>query len=209
LRLLVLAAYLAGLLTMALRAELRRSRLAAIVFAQTGLTLIILLFFEGAKQPWFLIHLVWLFAVALAVSLTALWDHAVRWRPILAIGALGFICIELGYPALLVAQNRYRNNYVPLVAMLRDRATEPRSVMGTAELGFGLGFEKVLDDSRLGYYTRKEPAFIVFDPRYRAILEQFRRERPEIYDYIQALLSRRYHQLYSNGYYTAWAHNSF
>ena len=208
LRLLILVAYLAGLVTTMSSKGLRRRRLASILTAQAGLTFFILLFFEGAKQPWYLIHVVWIFAAGLAVSIDWYWRRRPAWRPALGFAILCLIGVELGYPALLLKQNRYRNSYYPLVAMLANRAKEPRSVMASAELGFGLGFERVLDDHHLGYYSGKKPAFIVLDPGYRGYLERFRRESPEVYSYYQSVLMRRYRQIFSNGYYVVLARNN-
>jgi hypothetical protein len=105
----------------------------------------------------------------------------------------------------LISKNNYKNSYCPTITTLARRTPERRSVMGSAELGFGLGFENVLDDHYLGYYTGKEPAFIVLDRNYRGFMEMFRRERPEVYRYIRSLLEHRYREVYSNSYYIVWA----
>src|SRR5262249_47561263 len=153
--------------------------------AETTLTFFVLLFLEGAKQPWYLIYFVPLFSVSLAACLNDLWIGTAR--PWFRVAACGFLCLQLGYPALVIAQNKYGKTYLPLISALAARAPAARSVMGPAELGFWIGFDKVLDDFRLGYYSHKQPEFIVLDPRYRSYIEECRERDPQVSRYVDHL----------------------
>ena len=203
-RLLILAGYLFGLLTVVLHKDLRQKRLAVIVLAETVFTFFILVFFEGSKQPWYLIHLVWPFTVTLALAIRWYWQERPASRQLLTVCLLGFSVIQLGYPVLLVKKNNYKNSYLSTIDFI-TRAKGHQSVFGSAELGFGLGFENVKDDPYLGYYTQKEPAILVLDRNYRASLSVIKRERPKAYRFLESLLSVKYSEVYSDAYYTVFA----
>lgn len=204
LRLLVLMAYIASAVFVAIRRTLRRTRVGAVVLAQIALTFAILTFFEGSKQSWYLLHLVWPFAAALALSANWVWNEWKRYRQILTIVLATVLCIEAGYPLLLIYKNNYRTSYLASIAVLKSHVHGSRSVMGSAELGFGLGFDNVTDDHYLGYYTGTQPDFIVVDGNYRGFLQAYRQREPEIYRYIQSLLAERYRQIHNGERYTIW-----
>ncbi|SRR5579883_324124 len=204
LRLLILAGYLAGLIGVISIPSLRRCTLGRLALTQTGVIAAILLFFEGAKQPWYLIYLVPPFTAMLALSIRRL-RSAQPARRMLAAAIAAFVMLQIAYPALLIVQNKYRRTYLPLIFEIDRSHADGFTVMGTAELGFGLGFDSVIDDYRLGFLTGKRPEYIVIDPRYRSYLEQSRASRPEFYQYAEQLLSSRYRESYSNGFYTLYA----
>jgi len=199
-RLLILAVYLAAIAVAASQRNLRRSTLGTLILYQTIAVAAILLFFEGAKQPWYLAHLVFPFTAALALAVQSLWRSSAR--RLLPIGLAAFVGLQLAYPALLMVQNKYRRSYLPAIAAVRPCTGQ--CVEGTAELGFGLGFEHVLDDPRLGLLTGKRPDYIVLDPRYRSYIEHAREERPDLYTYFTQLLHRDYRESFDNGYYTIY-----
>ena len=206
LRLLVLAAYAGAVALAAFRPELRRSRFASFYLPVLGFVFLILLFFEGAKQPWYLVHAAFPLAVLLAGAVLWLAERRHAWRFAAAGVVMVVAALELGYPMLSIVQNRYRNAYLPMVDAVRRQPGGAASVTGSAELGFGVGFERVLDDRFLGYYRHRKPDLIVLDPRYRAYLELARQERPEVYRYARALLEGGYYrQIYSNNYYSVWS----
>lgn len=200
-RVIVLFIYGAGALGLFWPRAVRRMPAARIIGALIAVVLLILVFLEGAKQPWYLIHLTWLLAAAVA----AFYKWHVRWRPAwLGMMAI-LILLETGYAAALIAQRKYDTLYQPVIAELR-RAMQPgQSVIGSAELGYGLGFDRVKDDANLGYYSGRRPAFIVMDPNYRAHLAQLAHTRPAVYAYLQDLLAARYRLIYSNHNYSVYA----
>jgi hypothetical protein len=77
--------------------------------------------------------------------------------------------------------------------------------MGSAELGFGLGFDRVLDDANLGYYSGKRADFIVIDSNYRAHLAELARSRPALYGDLEDMLAGQYRPVYSNTGYSVYA----
>jgi hypothetical protein len=74
--------------------------------------------------------------------------------------------------------------------------------MGSAEMGFALGFnEHLIDDSYLGYYSGKRPDFIVVDEIYATSFRGSAVERPAVYDHINRLLTEQYRLVYDQGLY--------
>lgn len=207
LHLLVLVAYVSGLTFVALRPAVRRSRIGTIVLVEAALALFVLTFFEGSKQPWYLIHLVWPLTAALALTVQRVWQRRAQYRSILTVSIAALLCIEAGYPVLLTVKDRYRNSYLASVKAIQGSgAVRPGSVMGSAELGFALGFDKVIDDHYLGYYTHKEPEFVVVDSNYLGFLRDFQQTRRPIYRYFQSLLAHRYKLRYADEHYRVYTH---
>jgi hypothetical protein len=78
--------------------------------------------------------------------------------------------------------------------------------MGSAELGFGLGFdEHLIDDSYLGYYSGRRPDFIVVDEIYALSFQGSQVERPAIYAHINKLLTEDYKLVYDQALYRIYA----
>ena len=70
-------------------------------------------------------------------------------------------------------------------------------MIGGAELGFSLGFDRPLvDDIRIGYYSGKRPAFIVVDDRYREWFDQYPSIAPDVSRYVTDMLTNRYVKVY-------------
>ncbi len=71
--------------------------------------------------------------------------------------------------------------------------------MGSAELGFQLGFDSnLIDDIRLGFRTGKRPAYIVMEKRYAEWLDWAKTNDPPNYAYIETLLAKEYRLLYDH-----------
>jgi hypothetical protein len=65
--------------------------------------------------------------------------------------------------------------------------------MGGPEWGYAVGFgDQLTDDTCLGYFSKKVPAYIVIDPRYQGQFEWFRQWRPDIYSFVDERLRTQY-----------------
>jgi hypothetical protein len=47
-------------------------------------------------------------------------------------------------------------------------------IVGSSELGFGVGFDRLHDDMPLGYYVNKKPDLIIWNSRYQAWCDSMR-----------------------------------
>jgi len=208
LRIGVLVVYAAAVLGLGWPRAVRRMPAARIIGGLIAIVLLVLVFLEGAKQPWYLVHLAWLLAAAAAASFQWHTQRRPAWRPV-GLGVLaGLILLQAGYAAALIAQRRYTSIYQPVIAVLQRDMQPGQLVMGSAELGFGLGFDHVLDDANLGYYSGKRADFIVIDSNYRAHLAELARTRPALYGDLAGMLAGQYRPLYSNTGYSVYARNT-
>jgi hypothetical protein len=208
LHVIVLVLYMTGVAGLLASRALRRTPAGTITAVLIAIVILVLLFLEGAKQPWYLLHLSWLLAAAAAISYHWYGRHHPQWRPALrGMLALMFL-LQTGYAAALIAQRKYGRIYRPVVAMLRRDLRPGQFVIGSAELGFGVGFGRVLDDANLGYYSGKRPEFLVMDSNYRAHLADLARTNPALYTSLAGLLRDQYRTVYTNAGYTVYARNT-
>ena len=98
----------------------------------------------------------------------------------------------------------YHAHYVRVVEFLQQGAPEQVKVMGGTELGFGLGFDNVKDDYKLGFYSGWRPARIVIGEGYRAQFDLFRQSRPELWRYVQHRLADEYVKVFDDGFYAVY-----
>jgi 4-amino-4-deoxy-L-arabinose transferase-like glycosyltransferase len=208
LRIVVPIVYAAAVLSLGWPRTVRRMPAARIIGGLIAIVVLVLVFMEGAKQPWYLVHLAWLLAAAAAASYQWHAERRLAWRP-LWLGVLaGLFLLQTGYAAALIAQGKYASIYRPVIAVLQRDMHPGQFVMGSAELGFGLGFDRVLDDANLGYFSGKRADFIVIDSNYRAHLADLARTRPALYSDLAGMLAGLYRPIYSNASYSVYARNT-
>ncbi len=149
-----------------------------------------LTFFEATKQGCYLVHIIPLLVILLAVWIVTLWKTLPPWtRPIQAAGVAAFALLQLGATANTILRNRDQRDYLAMASYLKQHTATGDVILGPAEMGFELGFERpIFDDQRLGYYSRKQPKFMVVNAYYRSWFEKFRSARPAIYAHICYML---------------------
>jgi Dolichyl-phosphate-mannose-protein mannosyltransferase len=169
----------------------------------TAVVFLILTVFEGAKQEWYLIHILPYFAVLLALLVLNHWrQHS--WPRIVTLGLFVAIAVmDLLLLGRLIRKNDYRNTYVAAVGFLHQRQSST-PIMGSSELSFGLSFDRVIDDYRLGFYSAKKPKYIVVDPNYREMFSVYSSSEPKVYEHIQSTLRDKYRKIYDDGYYSIY-----
>jgi hypothetical protein len=77
--------------------------------------------------------------------------------------------------------------------------------MGGAELGYGLGFDRVIDDYKFGYDSGKRANLLVVNGEYENRRDQLRIQRPKVADYIQDALNREHALVFDSGLYKIYA----
>jgi hypothetical protein len=120
-------------------------------------------------------------------------------------GIGGLIAVQAGGTIYRMRLNSYQERFVPAMEFLRHKASSTAMIMGSAEMGFGLGFERnLVDDIQLGAVSGKTPDFIVVEESYETIFKNFVTERPEIYKFINNRLTHEFEPVYKHSAYTIY-----
>jgi hypothetical protein len=206
LKIALVAAYALGIAGAICTREIRSSKgyralliISAIFFAHQTLL-------EGTKLYLYLVHITPLYAALLAAWVHSCWMNRRIPRWVTAFGFCGLAVLHLAGSAYVMARDSYHNSYYPAVSFLNQNSDERSLIIGTAELGFDLkSYDSLLDDKYLGYNSGTTPDFIVVDARYEQEHEAVREKRPELYLYINKLLTESYRQVFAQTNYRIYA----
>ena len=177
----------------------RRSKVLLMMFAAVSLTLV---FLEGAKQGWYLVHLSPLFCALLAISLNRLWESGNTVARAAAVVQAFIVLLgvaSLGYTA---SNRNLERLYQPAVAFLNAHVGTGDIVFARSEFYFGLQCRTCLrDDANLGAFSGLHAQYIVLDPDYSAHLLDLRDKKPAVYRDIEQRLSTQYQEVFRNSNY--------
>jgi 4-amino-4-deoxy-L-arabinose transferase-like glycosyltransferase len=124
----------------------------------------------NAKFTYYMVHIVPFFAAMIGIAAAYAWADERRWTRATVTGALAAYFVVQGAALWhkTVTVSGYRQEYQPLVAYLKSVARPDDEIVGSAELGFGLGFDnpRLADDVWLGYWSHRRPTIVVVDRRY-------------------------------------------
>jgi hypothetical protein len=198
-RALVLLAYLTGVVGVLATGALRRDRGARALVLLLGTEFLLMSLMRRASAHDYLVHVVPWYASVLAVWLVWIWEQARLPRPLVATAVAGLVLLQCGGVVLRAYVNTYESQYRPVIRFLQAESRPGDLIMGSAELGFSLGFtSQLLDDTRLGYYSGRHPEFIVVDSRYQSWIVGYLASEPAVQAHVQTLLAE-YEQVYAQG----------
>jgi len=110
--------------------------------------------------------------------------------------------LQIGIVAGYARTNTFKNVYSPTVEYVRTNNPPNGTILGAAEFAFRLGFGPALrDDYQLGFYSNVRPTTIVLNHGYREKIALYRRSSPELFEYIQKLLTSDCKKSYRRGEY--------
>ena len=187
--------------------EKRRQTPSRVLLSMTGMTFVLMVVIEGAKQDWYLVHIIPLFAALLAVSVVHCLTDRVLPAGLVAVGMAGFVVVNVGLVGWLLHRADYQSKYMPVVEFLRTTPNEHARIIGSAELGFQVGFDRVSDDTRLGFYSRKMPDLIVVEPIYEAWFRKHDVREPDVYRHVRTTLAAA-RKVFDNGEYRVYSVSS-
>ena len=208
-KILILAAYAAGVLGVVLNREIRSHRAIRSLLLVSGVTLLVMIALDREAQHQYLIHFVlWMISLT-AVAGVWWWDRrsVPRWALLAALVMV--VMVQAATTGRRVSQRAYSTIYLATTGYLKEHAQGKGVVMGSSELAFELGYvDSLVDDSRLGFRSGKRPNFIVIDRnRYAEWIPQYEQREPETYRYIRSMMDREFHQVLENGAYQVYARN--
>jgi 4-amino-4-deoxy-L-arabinose transferase-like glycosyltransferase len=190
LKILILIAYFIGIIGALAMRGLREQKGTRALLILWAIYFVIETFFNH-KLVFYLIHIIPLYAAVLAVWIHYCWSR--RIVPQWALGACvaGLLALQVGGVAYRVKQNDYRAKYLPAVEFVKGSSTQPALTMSSAEMAFGLGFDRVVDDLRLGYYSGKRPDFVIVGTTYEGLFGTLQTKEPAVYQHVQKLLTEQ------------------
>jgi hypothetical protein len=157
---------------------------------------------NGLKLQFYLVYVMPLYAAVLG-----LWARYMSQRP-----AIVFVPVLLA-PWLflqstsimqLIRGDTYHRSYLPAMEYVK-RQIQPNSVViGNTTAAFALGFDHLVDDERLGYFSSVRPDIVIADRFYPRFWAGFRRDQPEAEQYIALQLGTYYDRKFENQYYTIY-----
>ncbi len=192
--------YWIGLAAAWLYAPVRRCRGLFVLLCVTTMQLLLMTFFVGLKAPNYLVFILPLYAGVCAVLV---WKAHAR-NALLAPLALSLTILLAGFQTGVeickIRRNTYANEYLPAAQFVRARATAGATIVADSYFGIDLGFGRVKDDARVGFYSDLRPDVIIQDLWYdRWWNFQFPQEEPEIDRYVSELLDTKYRVVFEKG----------
>jgi 4-amino-4-deoxy-L-arabinose transferase-like glycosyltransferase len=205
-RILIPVAYLSAIVFCALNKELRRrSAVLLMMFVAISLSLV---FLEGAKQGWYLVHLSPLFCAFLAISMSRLWESRNIMARVIPVAQAAAILLRVMSLAYTASNRNLERLYQPTVAFLNAHVAPEDVIFARSEFYFGLRCRTCLrDDTNLGELSGRRADYIVLDPDYIDHLMDLRAKSPEIYRDIKQRLDMNYHQVFRNSNYQVLRRN--
>jgi 4-amino-4-deoxy-L-arabinose transferase-like glycosyltransferase len=201
-----------GFLGAALEPSIRRERGARLLVILAGTSFLVMSVYDGAKQTYYLVHMTPLFCCVAALWLIRVWPR--RGGRFLVAGYLAILLgLQLVWTGSSIIRDPLHRSFLPMSRYVRDRlhnCGDRCILIASAELGLELGFDdsRLHDDFLLGYRSGLKPDYIVMDGKgYYSNLEGLDTTYPAIAAYMHGLLARRYHKIYSDGYYDVFALN--
>ena len=168
----------------------------------TALYFFMLPILDGFQQLFYLIHIIPMFAAALAA-----WIHwGIRRRlaaPVVAVIVVCLVGIQLSVSGDRIVKNPYGTSYLRAAQFLKTHMTRDTVVMGSAEWAFELGFDgSLIDDFRLGFRSGKKADLIIIDERrYAEWISHLAMDDPANYRYIQRMLNEQFQLVYDQPFY--------
>jgi 4-amino-4-deoxy-L-arabinose transferase-like glycosyltransferase len=205
----ILCAYVLAIGSLLAFRSLRQQAVTRVLLWLVALYILVQTFFNQ-KETMYLINIIPVYDVILSFVVCELWTRRLVPRWLLAMGICMVCLIQVGSTAYRIRLNIYKNSYEPMITFLKQCSPPDTLVMGTAALGFDLGFEgHVLDDITLGQLSGKRADFVVMDEIWRDNLEGLRKNGPPgVYGTIVAKLGREYSLIYNRDAYMVYARNS-
>lgn len=206
LKALILLAYVIAVVGALLIKDIRSKKGYKALLILGAIYFVVLTIWDGQKLTWYLIHIIPIYTGLLAVFVLWCWNRRIVPRWLLAAGMFVFFGIQVGGVLQRIRLDAYHKSFAPASDFVRKNASGDQMIMGSAELGFGLGsFDHLIDDSRLGFYSGKKPDFIVLEEVYLTEIDSYKDRHPDIYQFIKSRLSNEYQKVYDQENYEIYA----
>ncbi len=189
-KLLIPIVYLTGAALVWIIGPVRRQPYLRPFLAMWSILFLSLFLLDNQRNGTYLGNVFPLYAILLSALICWLYENRGFLRPPLIVFALAFGLLQMGGSLIIIYQNPYHHQYLPVTNFVLEHAKPGDRIVGTTELGFGIGFDRLKDDMTLGFYAGKpSPDILILSPRYLAWYEQVRQADPKLYGLIEGRLS--------------------
>ena len=147
---------------------------------------------NGFKATAYLQYTIPFYDAALAAWLLAMWQRRGDARGTAYILGFAFVFIQVATSVMHIRADEYSREYLPAIGALEQERAAGKTILGTAALGFGLGFDGFADDWRLGLYSHLEPDVLVLDRSYREFEGRFEKDEPLVFAHVIKTLTSTY-----------------
>lgn len=148
----------------------------------------------------------------LYAAVAAAWVSSNAQRRYAFLVGYGLVAILLTFQIRTLAEklsvDPFRDDYLPVVAFLKTMPSA--QVDGDGVLGFDLGYNRLVDDERVGYYSGHKPELLVSDRWYRLSWDSiFWHYDLKSYYYTRRLREHDYHPVFKRGNWIVYQLNSW
>ena len=183
----------ASLLTASLLPAIRRHAHTRLLLIFAWTFLLFLTFFVGLKAQNYIAFVVPLYVSVLGATVALSHRQKRTWAPITALAAASLLFIDVSVLSGKIQANTFAHEYQPVVDHLRQRLQPGSIVFAGSQFGLSLGFNRVVDDARLGFYSGRDAAFVIEDNFSRYWWERiFKSREPAVATYIRNRLEGDY-----------------
>jgi 4-amino-4-deoxy-L-arabinose transferase-like glycosyltransferase len=173
LKLLIPAVYAAGALLAWVIGPVRRQKFLQPFLAMWAIACFAVFAIDNQRNGTYLVDLFPHYAVLLAAVLWwfyQFFQSRKEWwgQTTAAAVAVGFVVLQVSGTLFIIVTNPYKHQYQPVVDYVLRHARPSDRIVGSSELGFGIGFDRLHDDLALGYYVHKTPDLVIWNSRYQA-----------------------------------------
>ena len=189
---------------------LRKNEAARILGRLAVIYFVVFSLLEGTKADFYLVHMTPLLCCCAAIWIHSWWLTGGVRRFTGAAVALLLVVFQIGWNVYSIRRDPYRQSYTVITAYIKQHAGPHTLVMGGGELGFDLGFYgPVLEDATLGYYSGRQPDFVVVDDKcYRQTLYELEGKAPDVYRHVMKVLNQDCEKVFTSGTSDVYARRS-
>lgn len=154
--------------------------------------LLIVTFLVGFKSQSYMVILVPLHNALFALLLIAAWRGAADAKTAAAIMAAVFAAVQVTTYVQHVTANERQTTYRDAMRELGRQRSAGKTITAYTAAGFDLGFNGFVDDTRLGYYSRRSTDVLLLDRSYRRWVGLFEKEEPQVFTHAVKTLAQDY-----------------
>ena len=197
----IIFCYWAAFLAVAITAVRHRHSVARYAAGIAGVLAAALTFLVGFKPPYYLIHVIPAYAACMAV-----WATGLSRRRGFAVIFMGVLIIFQAFAIRVHLRSGNASDYKATVDFIKGHVDPKARLLAGSYFFLDLRDYNISDDLKLGYWTHRDPDYIVLDRGYKSIWEGPFIGHPGIWLHIQRLMtSTKVHRMFAKGEYVVYS----